>query len=197
MHTEVFRPGKWRDCFDLSRDPEASRSQYGDTDFGRGCLLARRLVEAGVGFIEVYLSNWDSHTRTVADNTRDLMTQVDLGMSAMVSDLHSRGPLESTLGIWMGEFGRTPRINSTGGRDHHSRAWSSVLFGGGIRAGQVIGSTDRTGTEVKERPVSVTDFMATTCQLLGIDYKKEIDTPAGRPIRIVDKGERLIRELLG
>ena len=185
-----------RDCFDLSREPEASRRQYGDTDFGRGCLLARRLVEAGVGFVEVYLANWDSHTRPVAEKTRDLMMQVDLGMSALVADLNSRGLLESTLVIWMGEFGRTPRINSTGGRDHFSRAWSSVLFGGGIRAGQVIGSTDSTGSEVKERPVSVTDFMATTCRLLGIDYKKEVDTPAGRPVRIVDKGENLIHELL-
>ena len=186
-----------RDCFDLSLEPAASRSRYGETDFGRGCLLARRLVEAGVGFIEVYLANWDSHVRAVADNTRDLMTQVDLGMSALVSDLHSRGLLESTLIIWMGEFGRTPRINSTGGRDHFSRAWSTVMFGGGIRGGQVIGATDATGSEVKDRPVSVVDFMATTCHLLGIDYKKEVDTPAGRPVRIVDKGERLIAELLG
>ena len=186
-----------RDCFDLSREPEASRSRYGDTDFGRGCLLARRLVEAGVGFVEVYLANWDSHFRAVAEKTRDLMTQVDLGMSALISDLHSRGLLDSTLIIWMGEFGRSPRMNREGGRDHYSHAWSTALFGGGIRGGQVIGSTDATGSEVKERPVSVVDFMATTCHLLGIDYKKEIDTPAGRPIRMVDKGERLIQELIG
>ncbi len=185
-----------RDCFDLSREPADSRSRYGETDFGRGCLLARRLVEAGIGFVEVYLANWDSHGRAVAEKTRDLMTQVDLGMSALVTDLQSRGLLESTLIIWMGEFGRTPRINNEGGRDHFSRAWSTVMFGGGIRGGQVIGSTDATGNEVKDRPVSVVDFMATTCHLLGIDYKKEVDTPAGRPVRIVDKGERLISELL-
>jgi uncharacterized protein (DUF1501 family) len=124
------------------------------------------------------------------------MTQVDLGMSALIEDLQSRGLLESTLVIWMGEFGRSPRINSTGGRDHFSHAWSTVMFGGGIRGGQVIGATDATGSEVKERPVSVMDFMATTCHLLGIDYKKEVDTPAGRPVRMVDKGERLISELL-
>jgi len=186
-----------RECFDLSREPESSRRPYGETEFGRGCLLARRLVEAGVGFVEVYLANWDSHVRAVADKTRDLMTQVDLGMSALVRDLRDRGLLESTLVIWMGEFGRSPRINNTGGRDHHSRAWSTALFGGGIRAGQVIGATDATGNEVKERPVSAVDFMATVCHLLGIDYKKEIDTPAGRPIRIVDKGEHLIPELIG
>jgi len=185
-----------QECFDLSREPEASRRAYGDTEFGRGCLLARRLVEAGVGFVEVYLANWDSHVRAVAEKTRDLMTQVDLGMSALVRDLRDRGLLDSTLVVWMGEFGRTPRINSTGGRDHFSRAWSTALFGGGIRAGQVVGATDSTGNEVKDRPVSVVDFMATICHLLGIDYQKEIDTPAGRPIRIVEKGERLIRELL-
>jgi uncharacterized protein (DUF1501 family) len=186
-----------RDCFDLSREPAPSRERYGETNFGRGCLLARRLVEAGIGFVEVYLANWDSHTREVADKTRNLMTQDDLGMSALIADLHDRGLLESTLIIWMGEFGRTPQINSTGGRDHFSRAWSTAMFGGGIRGGQVIGATDAKGSEVKDRPVSVTDFMATTCTLLGIDYKKEIDTPAGRPIRIVDKGEQLIKELLG
>jgi hypothetical protein len=186
-----------RDCFDLSLEPEASRSSYGDTDFGRGCLLARRLVEAGIAFVEVYLANWDSHTRPVAEKTRDLMTQVDFGVSALLNDLRSRGLLDSTLVIWMGEFGRTPRVNQAGGRDHFARAWSTVLFGGGIRAGQVIGATDRTGSEVTERPVSVMDFMATTCHLLGIDYTKEIDTPAGRPVRIVDKGERLIQELVG
>ncbi len=185
-----------RDVFDLDREPEPARRAYGDTDFGRGCLLARRLVEAGVAFVEVYLSNWDSHTRTVAEQTRNLMTQADLGMSALVRDLQDRRLLESTLVIWMGEFGRTPRINTNGGRDHHSKAWSTVLFGGGIRGGQVIGATDRTGTEVAERPISVVDFMATVCHLLGIDYRKEIDTPAGRPIRVVDKGEHLIRELL-
>jgi hypothetical protein len=185
-----------RGCFDLALEPEPSRRPYGDTDFGRGCLLARRLVEAGVGFVEVYLANWDSHVREVALKTRDLMSQVDMGMSALVRDLHDRRLLDSTLIIWMGEFGRTPRINSTGGRDHHSRAWSAALFGGGIRAGQVIGATDATGTDVRDRPVSAVDFMATVCRLLGIDYTKEIDTPAGRPIRIVDKGEHLISELI-
>ena len=186
-----------RDCFDLSLEPDASRSRYGDTNFGRGCLLARRLVEAGVGFVEVYLANWDSHERRVAENTRNLMTQVDTAMSALITDLESRGLLESTLIIWMGEFGRTPRLNNVGGRDHFSHAWSTAMFGGGIRGGQVIGSTDNTGSGVQERPISVMDFMATTCQLLGIDYKKEVDTPVGRPIRIVDKGEHVIQELIG
>jgi arylsulfatase A-like enzyme len=134
-----------------------------------------------VGFVEVYLANRDWRVRAVADKTRDLMTQVDLGMSSLVRDLHDRGLLADTLVLWMGESGRSPRINNTGGRDHHSRAWSTVFFGGGIRPGQVIGTTDSTGTEVKERPISAVDFMATVCHSLGIDYKKEIAPPRAAP----------------
>jgi hypothetical protein len=185
-----------RGAFDLSREPEASRDAYGDSDFGRGCLLARRLVEAGVPFVEVYLANWDSHFRDVAAQTRTLMSQVDAGMSALVRDLADRGLLDSTLVIWMGEFGRTPHVNTTGGRDHYSKAWSSVLFGGGIRAGQTIGATDAHGATVTDRPISAIDFMATVCKLLGIDYTQEV-VASNRPIRIVDKDEQLITDLLG
>jgi hypothetical protein len=185
-----------RECFDLSREPQASRQRYGDSDFGRGCLLARRLVEAEVPFVEVYLANWDSHFRDVAAQTRNLMSQVDAGLSALVRDLSDRGLLEATLVIWMGEFGRTPRINTTGGRDHYSKAWSTALFGGGIRGGQVIGTTDVQGASVTDRPISVVDFMATVCRILGIDYQREVTAANGRPIRIVDKDEQLIDELL-
>jgi uncharacterized protein (DUF1501 family) len=184
-------------AFDLSREPAASRRPYGESKFGQGCLLARRLVEVGVSFVEVYLQNWDTHVKKTADDARALMSQVDDGMSALVSDLKERGLLDSTLVIWMGEFGRTPRINNNGGRDHHSRAWTTVLAGGGIAGGQVIGKTDHQGARVTERPISVKDFMATVCQVLGIDYARKIDTPSGRPIRIVDEGARPIREVLG
>ena len=183
-------------AFDLSREPRSSRQSYGDSDFGQGCLLARRLVEAGVAFVEIYLANWDSHEGKVAANTRNLMTQVDQGASALVRDLADRGLLDDTLIIWMGEFGRTPRINRNGGRDHYAKAWSTLLLGGGIRGGKVIGRTDNEGREVTDRPISVADFMATVCRILGIDYKKEITTPNGRPIRIVDKNEQAIDELL-
>lgn len=183
-------------AFNLSQEPAVSRDRYGECDFGRGCLLARRLVEAGVAFVEVYLSNWDSHSRDVAESTKSLMTQVDLGMSALIKDLKARGLLESTLIVWMGEFGRTPRVNTSGGRDHYSKAWSAVLAGGGIRGGQVIGRTDAQGAQVADRPVSIIDLMATICRILGIDYTKETITPNGRPIRIVDKGEQLLEELL-
>ena len=104
--------------------------------------------------------------------------------------------MDSTLVIWMGEFGRTPRLNRDGGRDHYARAWSTVLAGGGIKGGQVVGKTDREGTAVAARPVSVRDFMATVCRVLGIDPGKKIETPAGRPIQIVDKGGSPISELL-
>jgi hypothetical protein len=185
-----------RGAFDLALESEASRRAYGECDFGQGCLLARRLVEAGVPFVEVYLANWDSHSGDVAARTRTLMSQVDAGMSALVRDLADRGLLDTTLVIWMGEFGRTPRINTTGGRDHYAKAWSTVLFGGGLRGGQTIGATDGQGATVTERPIPVVDFLATVCKILGIDYTREVVAPGGRPIRIVDHDERLIAELL-
>jgi len=184
-----------RGAFDLSREPEASRQAYGASDFGPGCLLARRLVEAGVPFVEVYLANWDSHFRDVAAQTRTLMSQVDAGLSALVRDLANRGLLDTTLMIWMGEFGRTPRINTAGGRDHYAKAWSTVLFGGGIRGGQTIGATDGQGATVIDRPMSAVDFLATVCKIPNIDYTHEIVATGGRPIRIVDQKEQLIQEL--
>jgi hypothetical protein len=184
-------------AFDLSREPASSSRLYGESKFGQGCLLARRLVEAGVSFVEVYLQNWDTHVKKTFDDALGLMTQVDDGLSALVTDLAQRGMLDSTLIVWMGEFGRSPRMNANGGRDHHSRAWTSVLLGGGIRGGQVIGRTDRQGARVDERPISIKDFMATVCCILGIDPARKINTPAGRPIRIVEEGARAIREVLG
>jgi uncharacterized protein (DUF1501 family) len=182
-------------AFDLSREPLASRRPYGESRFGQGCLLARRLVEAGVSFVEVYLQNWDTHEKKVSDEAKGLMTQVDDGMSALLRDLDERGMLQDTLVIWMGEFGRTPRLNGNGGRDHHARAWTTVLAGGGIKGGQVIGKTDPLGATVTERPISVKDFMASVCRVLGIDYTSKITTPIGRPIRIVEAGEKVITEL--
>jgi uncharacterized protein (DUF1501 family) len=193
---QLIRSDKGK-AFDLALESAEARAAYGDSDFGRGCLLARRLVEAGVAFVEVYLSNWDTHEKRVADTARDLMTQVDLGMSALISDLHQRGLLDSTLVVWMGEFGRTPRINRNGGRDHWARSWSTLLAGGGIKGGQVIGKTDREAASVVERPVSVRDFMATVCRVLDIDYTRKNMTPIGRPITFVDAGANPIQELLG
>jgi uncharacterized protein (DUF1501 family) len=185
-------------AFDLSQESDATKSRYGATKFGEGCLLARRLIETGVRFVEVTLGGWDTHQNNF-NRVKQLSQQVDPAMSALITDLKERGRLDNTLVIWMGEFGRTPKINSRGaqpGRDHYPRAWSTVLLGGGIRAGQVVGKTDREGAAVVERPVSTIDFMATVCRTLGIDYTKKNQTPIGRPVRIVDKGEEPIQELL-
>jgi uncharacterized protein (DUF1501 family) len=186
-------------AFDLSLEPATSRSAYGKSRFGDGCLLARRLVEAGVSFVEVSLPQWDTHQDNF-DRVKRLSQQVDPAMSALVTDLKQRGLLDSTLVVWMGEFGRTPRINTRGakpGRDHYPRAWSTVLMGGGIRSGQVVGKTDKEGAAVVERPISALDFLSTVCEVLGINWKKQNNTPIGRPIRIVDKGANPIKELLG
>jgi hypothetical protein len=190
----LIRSGKAR-AFDLSAEPASSKAVYGDTPFGRGCLLARRLVEAGVPFIEVYLQNWDTHEKNVAEASRGLMTEVDRGMGTLLAELKDRGLLDSTLIVWMGEFGRTPRMNGVGGRDHYSRAWTTVLAGGGIKGGQTVGATDATGAAVKDRPITARDFMATICKVLGIDFTKTIDTPGGRPVKVVEKGASPVAEL--
>lgn len=185
-------------AFDLSREPQASRAAYGGTRFGDGCLLARRLVEVGVTFIEVTLGGWDTHQSNF-ERVQTLSRDVDAGMSQLIKDLRDRGLLDSTLVIWMGEFGRTPRINTRGtspGRDHYPRAWSSVLVGGGIRGGQVIGRTDAEAAAVVERPVNTLDFMATVCRILGIDPDKQNRSANGRPIRIVDRGANPINQIL-
>jgi hypothetical protein len=184
-------------AFDLTQEKDSVRSAYGSSKFGDGCLLARRLVETGVSFVEVTLGGWDTHQ----DNwgkVKNLSAQVDPAVGALVNDLKSRGLLDSTLIIWMGEFGRTPKINSRGnkpGRDHYPRAWSTLMIGGGIKGGQVIGKTDNEGATVEERPVSAIDFMATVCKTLGINYGKQVKTPRGRPVGIVDRGANPISEL--
>jgi arylsulfatase A-like enzyme len=162
--------------------------------------MARRLVETGVRFVEVISGGgvgWDTH-RDNFPRTRALSLEADAGMAALIEDLRERGRLDSTLVVWMGEFGRSPQITSGGGRNHWARAWSSVLAGGGIRGGQVVGRTDRDGAEVVERPISVVDFLATVCKILGIDYARENHPPGiKRPIPIVDtsKPVSIISEL--
>jgi len=184
-------------AFDITREPAASAAAYGNTAFGRGCLMARRLIEGGVKFVEVTLGGWDTHQNNF-ERVRTLSETVDPAMSSLVRDLQTRGLLDSTLVIWCGDFGRTPRINARGaqpGRDHYPRAWSSVMVGGGIRGGQVIGRTDAEAATVTDRPVSTFDYMATICQALGIDYNKQNHAPNGRPIRIVDRPATPIAQL--
>ena len=159
---------------------------------------ARRLVEAGVPFVEVSLNGWDTHGGA-ATPVKRLSEQIDAPMAALIADLKTHGILDSTLVIWMGEFGRHPRITSKNGniagRQHYPRAWSTVLVGGGIKGGQVVGKTDRDGFDIVERKISGPDFLATVCKVLSIDYTKQNQTPIGRPIRIVDKGATPVKEL--
>jgi hypothetical protein len=185
-------------AFDLTGEPASVRKAYGETRFGEGCLLARRLIETGVSFVEVALGGWDTHQNNF-ERVKSLSRQVDPAMATLIRDLKERGLLDSTLVIWMGEFGRTPRINARGaqpGRDHYPRAWTSILAGGGVRGGQVVGKTDKDGAAVVERPISATDFLATVCTLLGINYNKQNTTPNNRPVRIVDKGAKVVKEVL-
>ncbi len=184
-------------AFDLAQEPASSKEKYGSGQFGQGCLLARRLVEVGVPFVEVTLGGWDTHQDNWS-RVKNLSGQIDSPMAALLADLKERGLLDTTLVVWMGEFGRTPKINKRGtkpGRDHFPRAWSSVMFGGGIKGGQVIGKTDAEGAAVTERPVSALDFMSTVCKVLGIDHTKSNNTSTGRPIRIVEKGAKPIEQL--
>ena len=175
-------------AFTLDDEPQSLKDRYGDTDFGRGCLLARRLVEAGVTFVEVRLGGWDTH----ADNftkVPELAAQADPAFATLIADLKDRGMLDDTLVLWTGEFGRTPKINARGGRDHYPRAFNCALAGGGVRGGQVIGSTTPDGTAVADRPVGVDDLLRSCCHALGVDADHEHLSPLGRPLRVVDKGE--------
>jgi len=185
-------------AFDLSREPASSRAAYGGSKFGDGCLLARRLVEVGMPFVEVFQGGWDTHANNFP-KVKELSGEVDPALSALVGDLKVRGLLDTTLVIWMGEFGRHPRITNkngqTAGRQHYPRAWSAVLVGGGIKGGQVIGKTDQEGFDIVERKISGIDFLASVCKVLGIDYTRQNQTPIGRPIRLVDKGATPVKEL--
>jgi len=173
--------------FDLGREPEMVRTAYGPGSFAAGCLLARRLVEQGVPFVEVVANGWDTHEDNFT-RVAELADRVDRPMAALIRDLEARGLLDDTLVIWMGEFGRTPRVNPRGGRDHFPRSFNAVLAGGGVRGGQVIGRTDAAGVEVADRPVTVPDLFASFCTSLGIDPRVETMAPSGRPIKLVDGG---------
>ncbi|HEV3338921.1 MAG TPA: DUF1501 domain-containing protein [Pirellulales bacterium] len=183
------------EAFDLEREPEPMRTAYGSGPFASACLLARRLVESGVTFVEAVLGNWDTHQDNFS-RTRGLCEQLDQPFATLVTDLADRGLLDKTLVVWMGEFGRTPRINPRGGRDHFPRAFSAVLAGGGVRGGQVLGATDEGGQSVKDRPVTEKDLFQTVYRSLGINSRKEYMSPIGRPIKPVDGGEP-VSELVG
>jgi len=181
--------------FDLTAEKDATRDKYGRNLFGQGCLLARRLVEKGVPFVEVTLGNWDTHGQNF-DLVKGLCGTLDAAWAALMDDLKDRGLLETTTIVWMGEFGRTPKINPQKGRDHYPNAWSTVIAGGGIKGGQAVGKTSADGTVVEERVTPTVDLLATVCSAVGVDFEKQNMSNVGRPIRIVEKGAQPVTEVL-
>lgn len=177
-------------AFDLSGEPENVREAYGQSVFGQGCLLARRLIERGVAFVEVSLGTnsggigWDTHSNNFKA-VRDLSAELDAGWGTLMRELDERGLLETTTIVWMGEFGRTPQINANAGRDHFPAAWSAVLAGGGIAGGQAYGKTSEDGTEVVDGQIGVQDLLSTLCKALGVGHASNM-SPSGRPIPIAE-----------
>jgi hypothetical protein len=191
-------------AFELDSEAPALRDAYGRNMFGQGCLLARRLVERGVPFVEVTLATapgvpnglgWDTHQQNF-DFVSRLCNVLDPAWSTLMLDLQERGLLDSTLIVWMGEFGRTPRINEQKGRDHWANSWTTVLAGGGLKGGAVVGRTSKDGASIEDRPVAVQDFMATICMALGLDPRKQNPSNVGRPIRLADPTAKPIKEVL-
>jgi len=182
-------------AFDLSGEDAQTREAYGDSDFGRGCLMARRLVEAGVPFVEVTQRGWDTHQDNAARVAR-LAPELDRGMAALLEDLAARGLLESTLIVWMGDFGRTPWVNARGGRDHYPAVSPVMLAGAGLRTGQVLGATGREGVGVVDGAVTVPDLFRTIALAIGLNPDRTRFSPGGRPLSTVDGGHP-IAGLLG
>jgi uncharacterized protein (DUF1501 family) len=174
-------------AFDVNAEPDAVKKEYGDSDFGRGCIVARRLVSSGVRFVEVVQDGWDTHQNNF-DRTKKQLDMVDPAVAALVKDLDQRGLLASTLVVWLGDFGRTPRINGNEGRDHYPQAWSCALAGGGTKPG-VVGATDAGGEKIAGTAYGVPDLLATCATLLGLDPHEEAMSQVGRPIAVTDGGQ--------
>ena len=176
------------EAFDIRGEPDKVKELYGAHAFGQGCMLARRLVQAGVRFVEVEMGGWDNH-RDIFETLPNKAAQLDQGMSTLIYDLEARGMLSKTLIVLATEFGRTPKINQNVGRDHHPGVFSCVLAGGGVRPGQVYGASDAKGAGVQDDPVSVADFNATIAEALGLPRKQELTSPSGRPFKVAHDGE--------
>mgnify|MGYP003117044383 FL=1 len=182
------------DALKIAGEPENVKERYGDNNFGKGCLMARRLVEAGVPFIEVNLGGWDNHQNIFPTLRDNKLPMLDKGMSALVEDLEQRGLLKDTAIIWMGEFSRTPRINQNAGRDHWARSWSVAVGGAGMNGGIAVGETNKDGTRVETEPYSSQDVMASICRALGISLQTTFTSKSGRPMKIANSG-KVITEL--
>ena len=198
---------KAREAFDLRGEAEETRERYGRNRFGQSCLLGRRLIEAGVRFVTINMFEtvfneltWDIHGSkpfSPISCYRDMIGPMfDHAYSSLLEDLHQRGLLDSTLVVAMGEFGRTPKINPAGGRDHWPQCWTISFAGGGIKAGQAVGASDELGAYPKDRPITPGEVAATIYNVLGIDLELELPGLQGRPIRLVDHGVEPIHELV-
>lgn len=182
-------------AFDIHAEPEKIRDAYGRNTLGQSCLMARRLVEAGVRCVTVEHSNWDTHDGNFVTLKKDLLPLLDPAFAMLFKDLADRGMLEKTVVVFTGEFGRTPRINKNAGRDHWGPSFTVALGGGGIRGGRVIGASDERAERPAEQPHGPEDLAATVFHLLGMDPNEEFRTPEGRPVKAVNNG-RVIRDLL-
>src|SRR5213080_3911049 len=174
-----------RRAFDIHAEPARLRDEYGRHSLGQSCLMARRLVEAGVRCVTIDHSNWDTHDNNFNSLKNSLLPALDAGLSVLFRDLSERGMLDSTLVVVTGEFGRTPRINANAGRDHWGPAFTVALGGGGIQGGRVIGATDARAEKPAADPLGPEDLCATMYRLLGINPDEEFYTPEGRPVKIV------------
>lgn len=191
---EILSSPRAREAFDIHKEPDSVREKYGRNPFGQGCLLARRLIEAGVRFVSLDFGGWDTHAQNFQRLKTDKLPKLDQGLASLLEELAGRGLLPKTAVLMTGEFGRTPKINGNAGRDHWARAMSVVLAGGGIKGGQVVGKTNDKGEEPADNPLKPEDVAASFYHALGIDPHKEYHTPTGRPVHIVRDG-KVIKEL--
>jgi hypothetical protein len=204
METAFKMQSEAMETFDVTGESEATRALYGETPFGRSCLLARRLVEDGVRFVTVYYTNtsnqpWDTHTSHDESHPK-LCADSDRATAALISDLKARGLLDDTLVLWGGEFGRTPyaenQANKKAGRDHHHTAFSYLLAGGGVRGGMVYGGSDDVGMHAVDKPVHVHDLHATILHLLGLDHERLTYRYSGRDFRLTDVHGTVVKDIL-
>jgi uncharacterized protein (DUF1501 family) len=183
-------------AFDIAAEPDRVRDRYGRTQLGQNCLLARRLIEAGVRFVTVTDGGWDTHVANFKSLKERLLPRVDAGFSALLEDLKLRGMLENTLVVWFGDFGRTPKVNPSAGRDHWATAGVACMAGGGIKPGQIVGQTNPLAEFVTDNPVTPQDLAATIYHCLGVPLHTWYKTQDGRPVELCPEGKP-VRELVG
>lgn len=190
MYEDAVKLMRSRDlsAFDLSLEPDGAKERYGRNSFGQGCLLARRLIEHGVKFVEVSMGGWDTHNSNFVA-VPEQAAMLDVALSTLLGDLERKGMLDDTLVVLATEFGRTPEINANEGRDHHPQAFSCLLAGGGVKGGTVFGKTDERGAKILENPVGIEDFNATIAYALGLPLDQVLYSPSMRPFTVADKGK--------